>query len=280
MMTSEPKVALTQRAYTLRLRGIDPKDNSWRDALWATHEAVNKGAKAFGDWLLTLRGGLDHKPASGENVGEQRVVLALCWLSVEDETHAPADFNLAPGSEPQSVRDEKVVVGLRDILSKRGLAPTQIDEWVDDCRASLCSAIRDDAVWVNRSAAFDAGLQLPGLTREHARKVLEIFVGDIARFLALPAGDDRHSSGETQQEDESKDFVTKASGWLSFNCGEDEKSDKKKIADTLTEIVNAPLDDLVGKAGTELPTRLCSLLQIPHMGDRARDLKAIRGRVG
>ena len=28
------------------------------DARWATHEAVNKGAKVFGDWLLTLRGAL------------------------------------------------------------------------------------------------------------------------------------------------------------------------------------------------------------------------------
>ena len=47
----------TQRAYTLRLHGVDRNDNSWRDALWATHEAVNNGAKVFGDWLLTLRGG-------------------------------------------------------------------------------------------------------------------------------------------------------------------------------------------------------------------------------
>lgn len=47
----------TQRAYTLRLRGVDPSDTTWREALWATHEAVNLGARAFGDWLLTLRGG-------------------------------------------------------------------------------------------------------------------------------------------------------------------------------------------------------------------------------
>ena len=47
----------TQRSYTLRLHGVDRNDNSWRDALWATHEAVNNGAKVFGDWLLTLRGG-------------------------------------------------------------------------------------------------------------------------------------------------------------------------------------------------------------------------------
>jgi hypothetical protein len=48
----------TQRAYTLRLKGAKPDDENWQDALWRTHEAVNKGVKAFGDWLLTLRGGL------------------------------------------------------------------------------------------------------------------------------------------------------------------------------------------------------------------------------
>ena len=57
------KPPVTQRAYTLRLRGVDPNDTSWREAVWQTHEAVNKGAKVFGDWLLTLRGGLDHNLA-------------------------------------------------------------------------------------------------------------------------------------------------------------------------------------------------------------------------
>lgn len=41
----------TQRAYTLRLRGASPDDTAWRDALWATHEAINAGAKVFGEWL-------------------------------------------------------------------------------------------------------------------------------------------------------------------------------------------------------------------------------------
>ena len=94
-------IQTTQRAYTLRLRGVDKEDSSWRDALWATHEAVNKGAKVFGDWLLTLRGGLDHrladekvvegtgdnrkarKPTDTEHSG-RRILLALSWLSVED----------------------------------------------------------------------------------------------------------------------------------------------------------------------------------------------------
>jgi len=41
-------VKTTQRAYTLRLTGIDHNDQTWRENLWRTHEAVNKSAKAFG----------------------------------------------------------------------------------------------------------------------------------------------------------------------------------------------------------------------------------------
>src|SRR5690606_5089498 len=104
-MSAGTKPPVTQRAYTLRLRrgsGRCPKCQSetcdcWRDALWATHEAVNRGAKAFGDWLLTLRGGLCHTladmkvPARGKQPArepteqerrDRRVLLALSWLSV------------------------------------------------------------------------------------------------------------------------------------------------------------------------------------------------------
>jgi hypothetical protein len=49
------QVPPTQRAYTLRLHGANKDDNTWRDALWTTHEAVNKGAKVFGDIWLKLR---------------------------------------------------------------------------------------------------------------------------------------------------------------------------------------------------------------------------------
>jgi|GEM_PF-861392 len=68
LSTMTPNLPTTQRAYTLRLRAVPSTDDATNkerrkviaDALWATHEAVNAGAKVFGDWLLTLRGGLDH----------------------------------------------------------------------------------------------------------------------------------------------------------------------------------------------------------------------------
>ena len=85
----------TQRAYTLRLQGQNPKDASWREALWKTHEAVNRGAKAFGDWLLTLRGGLDHSLADDppeKQRKQRRILLALSWLTVESENGAPPEY--------------------------------------------------------------------------------------------------------------------------------------------------------------------------------------------
>ena len=56
-MSEDTGLKSTQRAYTLRLQG---SDESTKEALWQTHLAVNNGAKEFGDWLLTMRGGLSH----------------------------------------------------------------------------------------------------------------------------------------------------------------------------------------------------------------------------
>lgn len=100
----ERPIVTTQRAYTLRLNGASNDDNFWRERLWNTHETVNIGAKAFGDWLLTMRGGLCHtladsdvhgkgnraerKPTQQE-INNRRIVLALSWLSVESEHGAP-----------------------------------------------------------------------------------------------------------------------------------------------------------------------------------------------
>ena len=116
----------TQRAYTLRLHGADAEGHSWRDALWATHEAVNMGTRVFGDWLLTLRGGLCHaladaKVSQGKNKPDRdptdeqrrdrRILLALSWLSVESapkETHPYKALVIASGEDDsQSSRNEK-----------------------------------------------------------------------------------------------------------------------------------------------------------------------------
>lgn len=172
-MADKTNPVTTQRAYTLRLRGVDPQNQSWRDALWATHEAVNKGAKVFGDWLLTLRGGLDHTLADAKIKGvknkpdrdptpeerrNRRILLALSWLSVESapkEGDAHGQFVVADGTESKASRDEKVLKCFRGLLEKRGVSEKDIECWVKDCEPSLSADIREDAVWVNRSAMFD-----------------------------------------------------------------------------------------------------------------------------
>lgn len=226
---------LTQRAYTLRLRGAQKDDTSWRDALWQTHEAVNKGAKVFGDWLLTLRGGLDHALADGPVKGGQgksdrnptdeerkarRILLALSWLSVESSLGAPEKFIIASGQDAAEDRNGRVVAALEDILKTRGVDQNKIDAWRNDCSASLSAAIRDDAVWVNRSKAFDEAVTSTGcsLTREEVWDMLERFFGSRDAYL-VPAKGSEDESSDTEQEEKAKDLVQKAGQWLSSRFG-------------------------------------------------------------
>lgn len=232
---------LTQRAYTLRLRGIDPQDHSWRDALWATHEAVNKGAKVFGEWLLTLRGGLSHELAEPPPLPEgksrsaeetaalrknRRILLALSWLSVEDERGAPPPASgliVAHGDkcshaqDNQDSRNRKVLDALRDILCKRGLAPSDIGSWIHDCEGSLKVRIRDDAVWVNRSQCFDCAVRRVGstLTRDEVWDILKPFFGSREVYFA----DVELTEEDSSAKEKAKDLVQKAGQWLSSRFG-------------------------------------------------------------
>ena len=242
---STPAAPPTQRAYTLRLRGAHEKCqqcsndgcNCWRDALWATHEAVNKGAKVFGEWLLTLRGGLSHELAEppplakGKSRTEEetaalrknrRILLALSWLSVEDARGAPQGegVRVATGKETPEVRKDKVLAALRVILAGRGCSETKIGSWLADCGDSLASRIRDDAVWVNRSACYDVALADigPSLTREEVWDVLEPFFAGRESYLApVELADDEDSGGGADEK--AKDLVQKAGQWLSSRFG-------------------------------------------------------------
>lgn len=251
----ETALPLTQRAYTLRLRpalGVDGTADPCKrerrelnDALWATHEAINLGAKAFGEWLLTLRGGLDHALAEapdkrgnkpvGDALRDRRVMLALSWLTVEDERGAPTAFIVARGDEckdrdSQDGRDRKVIDALRSILAARKLKASEIDAWVQACEPSLTARIRGDAVWVNRSAAFDAiSGEWNGLTRSSAKQVLEEFFGSAVEWLSLPeraeAGDD-DASGGGGGGDDVQEFRTTARSFLSTHFG---TGDRKSV---------------------------------------------------
>ena len=72
--------------------------------------------------------------------------------SHETEHDAPvAHFVLVRDGVPQTVE------ALRTILKDRGVAESEIGDWLRDCGDSLKASIRESAVWVNRSRAFDAG---------------------------------------------------------------------------------------------------------------------------
>ena len=78
----------TTRAYTLKLKGD-------RLALWRNHVIFNRGVRAWGEWLLNLRGGL---PAW---LADQKELLA-----VEEKDIAQAVKERAAAITPAAIRQE------------------------------------------------------------------------------------------------------------------------------------------------------------------------------
>lgn len=275
----KPDVQTTQRAYTLRLRGIEKSDHAWRAAIWTTHEAINNGAKVFGDWLLTLRGGLDHaladeprddpQPVEAQKfiasvlkdlskakkkdeadptdaiaeierrrrarIRDRRILLSLSWLSVESapkQHDAHEKFVVASGENTQSKRDAKVIGALREILADRGVTGADSGSWIADCEPSLSAAIRDDAVWINRSAMFVAAQEQmgPSLTREEAWDLLEPFFGTRESYLAPVNSPDDSEDDPPPDDDKAKDLVQKAGQWLSSRFGTGKGADFSEMS--------------------------------------------------
>lgn len=291
-----PEPATTQRAYTLRLRrapGSCPqcsKDDCdcWRDALWATHEAINRGAKLFGDWLLTLRGGLCHKlaqppaPAEGNSRSDEetaalrknrRILLALSWLSVEDEHGAPiGNMRVATGRDSSAGLQQKVFAAFLDILKARGVDPAEIGEpsknpedqpgtWIGDCGPSLSAAIREDSVWINRSAAFDAKRDQIGssLTRDEVWDVLEPCFGSKDAYFAQAELTEDGAEGE----EKAKRRVQKVGQWLSARFGTGKGADFQSLARAYEKMANWASQAQPGKDGAETIRRLGALLEPP-----------------
>lgn len=282
------KIPVTQRAYTLRLSGTDKQDKVWRDALWKTHEAVNKGAKVFGDWLLTLRGGLSHEladaripqgkgkpdrePTDDERRG-RRILLALSWLSVESRVGAPEDLIIATGEEVADDRNKKVLGALSDILNSRGLAKNEAEEWKKDCEASLSATIRKDAVWVNRSKAFDEAAKLKGcsLDRDEVWDMLERFFGSRETYLA-PAKNSDDDSSASSSGDKAKDLVQKAGQWLSSRFGTGKGADFSRMVSVYEKIA-----EWAGKAQTGIAGENALLDLAASLGEFNPVTKDLRG---
>ncbi len=299
MAKSTAKLPETQRAYTLRLRGPIENDHSWRDALWATHEAVNKGTEAFGDWLLTLRGGLCHTLAdakvpqakkggkkqpdrdpTAEERRDRRILLALSWLSVESEKGAPDRYVVSHDLDKQSgTRSNwKTVSALKKILKGRGLGESEIQTWVEDCSSSLTAAIRDDAVWVNRSAAFDAARQRIGnsLTHDEVWDLLGPFFGSPEAYLTpLKTAED----SDAPVQDKAKDLVQKAGQWLISRFGTGPGADFAKMQRIYDEIAAWKPTTQTFSTGTEALASLATSLAAfqPTSNDAKGILKLISG---
>lgn len=269
----------TQRAYTLRLTGTDRQDQSWKEALWRTHEAVNKGAKVFGDWLLTLRGGLDHRLASEPNVTDKRILLALSWLSVESEKGAPADYIVAHDIDKQSGKRSnwKTVEALKEILKERGLEAEEIQQWEAACKDSLEARIRDDAVWVNRSKAFDEAVKSiestgKSLTRDEVWDMLENFFGSREAYFA-PA----EESPDTRQEEKAKDLGQKAGQWLSSRFGSGKGADFSRMFHVYEKISDWAGKTTAGITGADAMAELANALH--EFSPASNDLGGVLGLI-
>ncbi|MTV50973.1 type V CRISPR-associated protein Cas12b [Heliobacillus mobilis] len=229
------------RAYTMRLYGVDKQNDSWRDCLWFTHEAINRGAKAFGDWLLTFRGGLDHNLAKPEDLQEEsqelengneeirrrRRILAISWLSVESKNGAPVEYIVShdPDLPNNSKLKWKTVEALRDILVRRDVDNKEIENWIADCKDLVTAPIREDAIWVNRSDAFDElAKTIPSLSRDEVWDLLDyFFTSKEAYFVSYQEKNNGHS------ENDSRTLIQKAGNWLSSRIGQGKKSDYSKL---------------------------------------------------
>jgi len=290
-MTKKNKPSVTQRAYTLRLRRAPGECvfcqkndcHCWNEHLWKTHEAVNKGAKAFGDWLLTLRGGLDHTLADAKVKGgkgkpdrdptdeerkARRVLLALSWLSVESKLGAPPEFIVASGHDVAKNGNEKVFEALEEILKSRKIAKNEIKEWKDNCSASLGAAIQeDDAVWVNRSKAFDKAKvnDLKGLTRKYAQNAIMHFFGPEHDYFALPGGgndDDDNDDADSSRlvANEGPEYRTLARQWISTNFGTGKKSNNERIIEILRKLVASDLNRFACHPKSEIIKEMCKIV--------------------
>jgi hypothetical protein len=249
-------IPLTQRAYTLRLSGDGDNRGSWREALWKTHEAVNRGAKVFGDWLLTLRGGLSHelaKAATPEERHDRRIVLALSWLSVESRNGAPPDHYHVVGSQTKEA--------LRAILRARSLADGEIESWITDCEPSVTAAIREDAVWVNRSRLFDEFSKRFCITHTEAQEIFFHFFGPADDYLKLPSMSSGEEEGRVTSSALVPDtkFATIARGWLSSNWGAGKKTNTALLTANLQRLAKEPLEQFEGRGGQDLIKHLAGI---------------------
>lgn len=235
----------TTRAYTLRLS--EDHESKWRDHLWTTHCTINRGVWVWGDWLLTLRGGLPASLADGRP--ERRPILALSWLSVESPRSLVPSF--VTDSDNPEMRAEAVLKRFRKILKDIGVDDP--NDWEEACAPALTARIRDDARWVDRYECFHKlAKKFKGdLSPEWAAATFFDLIGGEAEYFSMP-------DVESEVVAEAKDFVIKAGNWLSANWGSGVKSDSGLIAEGLTKLISVRSERVAGRKSSSV---LASLIR-------------------
>ncbi len=273
----------TTRAYTVRLAG--EKGTDWQRQLWLTHSTANHAVRVWGEWLLTLRGGLPaslvddpellpvtdkditaavaaaKKADPGAELDDSvlrnqlelarrdrfRVVLTISWLSVEagQPGEIPDNVIVARGSDSVQERAAATLLRFREILQRKGIPALEQESWIETCTPTLSAKIRDDACWVDRATAFN--------------RLSEEFNGQLniawatRTFFDLIGGAADYFAGidlEASATGDGKDFVIKAGNWLSVNWGSGKKSDSDAIAEKLNQLAGiAGIGN--GEVGTE-----------------------------
>lgn len=266
----------TTRAYTIKLTApseTGDNDQSWRELLWKTHVTANRGVQVWGDWLLTLRGGLPAKLADDDSgvlpVTEKDVKAALKDAGItgkaQDEQFAEYEHHLKTAR-----RDN-----LRTLLALSWLSVEAVDpNSTTELPHQITTGSEDTADRVKKVlAAFEQILLAKHVPKdEHeswlnsCRESLAARIRDDAcwvdrsacfedlvqrsdgqltydwasrTFFDLIGGSTEYFKlNEDGADPDGKDFVIKAGNWLSANWGAGEKSDPAAIAKALAKLAH------------------------------------------
>jgi hypothetical protein len=250
---SKEEIASRLPSYDASIRrtfeaSLHARTQSQWDALVETHCAVNRGARAASNLLLSLRGGISPKLASAalegdkqpsrEEIAFRRTLIALSYLTVEDTLNAPHDLRI--GGLVDFQNGEELAGRLNDelqtILRARGESDEAIQEWLDDCSPALSAAVRDDAVWVNRAKGFDKLQERCGetLTSDEVWDLLQRVVGTPSEYFDFSGVDtgseEEVAQREIQFEKDSDKIAIACQHWLGQRFGAGQGLDYKGLS--------------------------------------------------
>lgn len=187
----------TQRAYTMRLCPADKNDKNWKQDLWNTHERVNEAVRFFGDWLLTVRGGMT--VPKDEIKPEQKRLLALCWFAVESEENqkhtVPHKNHGGEGGRKADANEMKVA--FKECLKAKAIPATEHENWWKECEPSLMAKIKDDSIWVKRWKMYKEMQEKP-----NANEIADLMTKFLGKDYLKPAKGDEDGETATSSEGE------------------------------------------------------------------------------